>query len=141
MKQQWQSCLQSWQTVWNLIENWCSARNFSLLNWFLLPIHMLILTSRMVRTNHIHRPITDLIPHMLQIILTVPQRRRADILRTFPMTTTLILGVSFGEFGREQVEVVWAGLGMDGEEVGLGFAGVVKSDAGGHVDEENRCGG
>ena len=102
---------------------------------------MLILTSRMVRTNHIHRPITDLIPHILQIIFTVPQRRRADIFRAFPMTTTLVLRVSFGEFGREQVEVVWAGLGMDGEEVGLGFAGVVKSDAGGHVDEENGCGG
>jgi hypothetical protein len=57
------------------------------------------------------------------------------------MTTTPILGVSFGEFGREQVEVVWAGLGMDGEEVRLGIAGVVKSDAGGHVDEENGSGG
>jgi hypothetical protein len=54
------------------------------------------------------------------------------------MTRTLILGVGFGEFGGEQVEVVWAGLGMDGKEVGLGFAGVVESDAGRHVDEENR---
>ena len=78
---------------------------------------------------------------MLQIILAVPQWRRADILRTSPMTTILILGVNFGEFGREQVEVVWAGLGMDEEEVRLGFADVVKSDAGGHVDEENGCGG
>ena len=57
------------------------------------------------------------------------------------MTATLILGVSFCEFGREQVEVMWAGLGVDGEEVGLGFADVVESDAGGHVDEENGCGG
>jgi hypothetical protein len=57
------------------------------------------------------------------------------------MTTTLILRVSFCEFGREQVQVVWAGLGVDGENVGLGFAGVVESDAGGHVDEENGRGG
>jgi hypothetical protein len=110
-------------------------------NWFLLPICMFILSSRMVRANHIHRPITDLVPHILQVVLTVPQRRRADILCAFPMTTTLILGASFCEFGREQVEVVWAGLGMDGEEMGLSFAGVVESDAGGHVDEENGRGG
>jgi hypothetical protein len=102
---------------------------------------MLIHTGCMVRTNHIHRPIADFIPHILQIVLTVPQRRRADILRAFPMTTTPLLGVSFGEFGREQVEVVWAGLGMDGQEVGLGFAGMVESDAGGHVDKENGSGG
>jgi hypothetical protein len=95
----------------------------------------------MVRANHIHRPITDLIPHALQIVLTVPQRRRADILCAFPMPTTLILRVSFCEFGREQVEVVWAGLGVNGEEVGLGFAGMAESDAGGHVDEENGRGG
>lgn len=78
---------------------------------------------------------------MLQIVLTVPQRRRADILCALPMTTTLILRVCFCEFGREQVEVVWAGLGVNGEEMGLGFADVVESDAGGHVDEENGRGG
>ena len=36
---------------------------------------------------------------------------------------------------------MWAGLGMDGEEMGLSFAGVVESDAGGHVDKENGRGG
>jgi hypothetical protein len=30
---------------------------------------------------------------------------------------------------------------MDGEEVGLGFAGVMESNAGGHMDEENGRGG
>lgn len=98
---------------------------------------MLILASRMVGTDHIHRPVIHLVSHTLQIILAVPQQRCTDVLRALPVSTRLISWCRFRKLGREEVEIVRAGLSMDGEQVGLGFAGVVQCETRGHVDEED----
>ena len=58
-----------------------------------------------------------------------------------PVPVVLVFRRGFGEFRGEQVEVVRAGLGVDGQELGLGVAGVGEGEARRHVDEEERGGG
>lgn len=54
-----------------------------------------------------------------------------------PSIRTSRLLCRFRQLGREEVGIVRAGLGVDGDQVGLCFARVVERETQGHVDEED----
>ena len=91
--------------------------------------------------------VVDVLPDGVEVGGRVAQGWCAYVFRAFPFVDFAV-GVTLvpheclrvdvgacGDFGGEEVEVVGASFGMDGEEGLLGFAGVVKGGGGEHVDD------
>lgn len=97
----------------------------------LLPARVVERCGRMVRADGRECPIGDAAPDVFQVLGIMPQRRRADVLGP------LDVALPAAERCADEVEVVRARFGVDGEEAGLGGRDVLHGTGRRHVHEQD----